>query len=306
MESNLSSAQFKRIAAFAKKLRIENKISENNGKPPLISGDVLETADFTFSEFTSKEKEGDSGSLYLAKKKTDKNVRYIVKHAYTDCACNEFMYYCVSEALGLRVPKVKLFNISKGEKRNYFKTETVAGIEYLNIIQEPRGFKDINKDKVSNWADYFGFNALYYILCEIDSFEIVIDENNILYKIDNAASFNLSFYWLDNIGFDFEHGGINIKETVYNQLMMTAEHSSYNSYSEKYNSVKEQYGEEAARYFLTPFERFAQINLEIFDDCINTLCYFYADMLGDFYKKFLKLRKEECVKFLNTIKKTCK
>ena len=116
-----SRAHSKRLAAFEKKERIKNKILENKNKPPQISDDILQTQEYIFSRFGEKANEGDSGSLFLAKQKADKTIRYIVKHEFTDCACNEFMYYHISKALGLSVPKVKLFNFSEGEKRNYFK-----------------------------------------------------------------------------------------------------------------------------------------------------------------------------------------
>ena len=302
MDFNLSDAHFKRLAAFSKKVRIDNKISENKNKPPLISGDVLQTKDFTFSKFGGSAKEGDSGALLLAKQKADKNIRYVVKHAYTDSACNEFMYYNIAKALGISVPKVKLFNISEGEKRNYFITETIAGIEYINITQDiRRNFEKINKDEILNWQDYFSFEALFCILCEDDSFEIVIADNRKLYKIDNTAAFNLNNYLLDNLGFDFQyHDSIDIRKTLYEQLMKLADYSQYDNYMIRYNYIAGKYGKETAKNYLMVFEKFAQINLDVFDDSINTLCYFYADILGDFYKRFLELRKQECIKFIRT------
>ena len=75
---------------YMMQLRMESKEKENQGKPPITSPDVVQTADFVFSRIPHQE--GDSGRLLLAKQKADRNNRYLVKHAYTDCACNEFIY----------------------------------------------------------------------------------------------------------------------------------------------------------------------------------------------------------------------
>lgn len=75
---------------YMMQLRMESKEQENQGKPPITSPDVVQTADFVFSQIPHQE--GDSGRLLLAKRKVDRNDRYLVKHAYTDCACNEFIY----------------------------------------------------------------------------------------------------------------------------------------------------------------------------------------------------------------------
>ena len=75
---------------YMMQLRMESKEKENQGKPPITSPDVVQTADFVFSRIPHQE--GDSGRLLLAKQKADRNKRYLVKHAYTDCACNVHLY----------------------------------------------------------------------------------------------------------------------------------------------------------------------------------------------------------------------
>lgn len=74
------------------RLRMESKKRENQGKPPIASPDVVETVDYMFSPFCPHEHDGDSGPLFLATQKSNRTVRYVIKHACTDCACNEFVY----------------------------------------------------------------------------------------------------------------------------------------------------------------------------------------------------------------------
>lgn len=115
--------------------RLAYKEKENANKPPLISNDVLETADFTFTKFMI-EREGDSGQLLLAKRKTDRSEQYLVKHAFTDCAANEFVYTKLVQAMGYHMPDAKLFRLSSGEKRPYFKTECIIGERFLSLIDD--------------------------------------------------------------------------------------------------------------------------------------------------------------------------
>ena len=56
---------------YMMQLRMESKKRENQGKPPIFSPDVVETADLVFSK--ALEHDGDSGKLLLAKRKADRN-----------------------------------------------------------------------------------------------------------------------------------------------------------------------------------------------------------------------------------------
>ncbi|EHL04836.1 hypothetical protein HMPREF0322_04511 [Desulfitobacterium hafniense DP7] len=61
---------------------MEDKAAENCAKTPLVSPDVLQTKDFVFSPIKPLDRIGDSGALFLAKLKTDRRKRYLVKHAF--------------------------------------------------------------------------------------------------------------------------------------------------------------------------------------------------------------------------------
>jgi len=116
-----------------KKFRMDNKAIENSGKPKLVSPDVVYTGDFVFAPIKTLNRIGDSGSLLLAKRKSSRSEQYLIKHAYCDCAFNEFAYSKLVQAMGYKMPDMVLFAISPGEKRDYFKTEYIIGAKYLNI-----------------------------------------------------------------------------------------------------------------------------------------------------------------------------
>ncbi|MDO4314904.1 MAG: hypothetical protein Q4C45_03940, partial [Oscillospiraceae bacterium] len=106
---------------YIQTLRIAAKEKENQSKPPITAPDMVQTADFVFSPLPYCG--NDSGQLLLAKRKTNRREQYLVKHAYSDCAANEFVYTKLAQAMGYRMPDAVLFQLSHGEKRPYFKTE---------------------------------------------------------------------------------------------------------------------------------------------------------------------------------------
>ena len=105
------------------------------------------TSDFTFEKFSNS---GDSGDLYLATNKYDCNDKYIIKHEYYDCACNEFMYSKIGNKMGIKIALVKLFVVNDKEKK--FKSDFVCGIKYFEDCNHVH-FDDIvkNKDNINNW-----------------------------------------------------------------------------------------------------------------------------------------------------------
>jgi hypothetical protein len=148
--------QIKMVQRVMRRLRLENKNIENAKKTPLKSVDVLNTEEFTFSSLTTKESAGDSGNLLLAKNKINMNEKYLIKHAYCDCAANEFIYTKLEQAMNVKMPDAKLFQISTNEKRNYFKTEYMQ----LSGFRNSRPTYDIIRNYAINWEEFFRFRAM--------------------------------------------------------------------------------------------------------------------------------------------------
>ena len=147
------------------RLRMETKEKENQNKPPLTSPDVVLTTDFVFSK--TLHNDGDSGQLLLAKRKSNRKDRYLVKHEYTDCACNEFVYTKLAQAMGYLMPNAILFQLAPDEKRSYFKTEYIIGERYLNVVDHTPNYA-IVRQKAKNWTHFFAFYGLYGLTGEKD------------------------------------------------------------------------------------------------------------------------------------------
>ena len=110
------------------------KKEENKNKNVPISDDILYISDFILERFPNS---GDSGDLYLATSKHNPKEKYILKHEYYDCACNEYMYSKVGNKMGIKIVPVKLFvlddreNITMGAK---IRDGKILGTPYLLVI----------------------------------------------------------------------------------------------------------------------------------------------------------------------------
>ena len=290
-----------RTAAIAmRSLRLQDKALENSTKPPLISNDVKETRDFVFSPIMPNDRVGDSGALLLAKKKNDRMDRYLVKHAFCDCAVNEFVYTKLALAMGLKMPEAVLFKISDGEKRKYFGTEYILGTRYLNLVIESPTYAEIREQAI-NWQDYFRFNALYDMFIECDSFETPLASDGNIYRVDTSASFPTSELLLSQAGLNVEIDGQNVKEAIKQRMLSHPFKNCWDYFSldeavEKYTT---RYGIECANLYMEPFSLVQDIPDDYVDGFLNTLCYFYPDFIGAYFKQFIGALQKKARELLN-------
>lgn len=285
---NMTGPELQRFQRFQQKLRMENKRQENQVKPPLYASDVKMTTDFTFASFTPFEQIGDSGHLLLAKCKSDRSQRYIIKHEYTDCAANEFVYTKLAQAMGFKMPNAVLFQISENEKRKHFKSEYILGTSFLDVVLKDPSYEQIRENAL-NWEDFFHFKAMFDMFLESDGFETPIAKDGYLYRIDTSASFNLPIYV-------FDFGGINQEFRCMNPKEYFVKYINQISYDDlwqciDFNSSLERliqtYDADGKRPYMETFSLIQDIHSDYIDDFLNTLCYFYPDFIGDYYKQFI-------------------
>lgn len=279
---------------FMMRLRMESKTKENQSKPPITSPDVVQTSDFTFSPFCPLGRTGDSGSLLLAKRKSDRKERYVVKHAYTDCACNEFVYAKLARAMGYTMPDVLLFQISAEEKRRYFKTEYIIGLQYLDLEIESPTFSEI-REKAANWKEYFSFLGMYAMFFESDSFETPLAKDGRIYRLDTTDAFPLSTWQLNDAGINISFDGKNPHDIRKRQLLSSDfSNALQRSWCDSYFESSLKKAQEGCKPFLEPFARLREIPSDYIDGFLNTLCYFYPDFIGDYFKLYLSALQKQC------------
>jgi len=234
---------------YITQLRKKDRDSDNHTKPPLESNDV------------------------------DAKRKYLVKHAYCDCAANEFIYTKLALAMGMKMPEVVLFQISDGEQRRCFTTEYIIGAKYLDLQIPDPTYQQIREHAV-NWQDYFRFLATYNMFLECDSLEMPLASDGYLYRVDTTSSFIICEHDLFSAGLNIEYDGMNIKEET-----------------RKYILNKEQFISWTDDRFDYAIQ---EIDAHYIDDILNTLCYFYPDFIGDYYKKFISKLQKRSLEYLKT------
>lgn len=243
--------------------------------------DILDAADFTFAPFMP-EREGDSGALQMATLKVDSRIQYIIKSATPELACNEFMYHKIASALGLYTQEVKLF-------RGILNCPYAAGIRY-----SPKAQKFICADAdIANRHDFYRFETLYVILNEEDSEEYYIDELNRVFKLDNAASFHINYYFA-GVAFSKKKLSAKTEHSLHSMLM----HTEYAKYNILHRIIIDKHGEEAGKVCMEMYERFAAFDETLLDAAYKTLDSIYPSWLSDYYCEFIQIRKAECERFV--------
>lgn len=292
--------QMQQINWIGRTLRLEEKVRENADKPPLVSPDVVETKDFVFSTFQPHESEGDSGALLIAKKKLDRNYRYVVKHEYTDCAANEYVYTKLAQAIDMKMPEAVLFRLSEGEKRKYWKTEYIIGSRYLPNATVPS--REEIKVVAKNPDDLYRFFAMERLCCEADGIEYLLSEDGYLYRIDTTASFILGDPFFFDAGVNMEFYGQPPKKRVMDYVSQIdyEAHLSVESFEKDLKYHVERYGNECKEIYLDTHRRIQEISTEYIDEFLNTLCYFYPDFIGDYFKSYITTMQKQSAKFLKS------
>jgi hypothetical protein len=307
----VSSSEIEKFHYILRQLRVRDKARENAGKDALCSGDVLNTGDFTFSKSALSARVGDSGDLLLAKRKTDSSERYLVKHAFTHCAVCEYVYSKLCGAMDVKTPQVKLFAISPGEKRKCFKTEYIMGAVYYGDADTNPSLEAMQKS--NNWHDYFRCRALEIMFDEVDGIEFILTADGYLYRVDTSEAFPVNRIYpamftpymdLAGINEDIDGSGQTLKEIVKNALMSDdlARFWHADILSNTYQRLRGEYGADAL-HFLEPLERIQSISGAYIDDFLNTLCYFYPDFIGDYFKRYISAAQSFSAQALLVLKR---
>ena len=284
-----------KIEKYQMRLRMESKAEENRAKPPLQSPDVAETAEFLFSR--SLPHRGDSGPLLLAKRKQNRAEQYLVKHAYTDCACNEFVYTKRAQAMGYSRPDVLLRRPSPPDKRPYFATEYLIAQRYLAVSDPDPSYAKI-WEQAENWSQYFSFQALYGITGEGDGLEILLAEDRKIYRVDTTGAFPVGNYYLDVAGITQEIGGARPSDRIQDRLLSMDFSKTLNVPAcTRLLEQCLQLDSASRPYFLEPFALLPEIPASYIDGFLNTLCYFYPDFIGDYFKRYLSALQEQCAAY---------
>lgn len=286
----------KRIIDFERKSFRELKETENKNRNVVISDDILYISNFTLEKFSNS---GDSGDLYLATNKRDHNEKYILKHEYYDCACNEYMYSKMGNKMGIKIAPVKLFVLDN--KQNQFKSDFVCGIRYLENCECVNfNYIEKNKNDINNWKDYFRMFCLELLFEEGDGIEVV-KYNNEIYRLDTTDAFTISDYYIHLLAYDYNNNGINVKEFTNKTILQLAKgNQDSRIYIWKYNIdyFKEKFGNKYLNYYLETYRLLEKVTDKDIEDWTNILTIFYPNIIGEYFKIYFNNLKLDVKKFL--------
>ncbi len=200
------------------------------------------------------------------------------------------------------MPDAKLFRLSSGEKRPYFKTEYIIGAKYLNVIDACPSFEKM-QSIAQNWREYFGFWALYSMFVEGDGMEVLLADDGYIYRVDTTDAFTCSNYYLDNAGIDRVIQGLNLNAVIKGMLLSQDFNRLWDNagFDADLQRCINLYGIESRDLYLKPFSQIQEVSDSYIDSFLNTLCYFYPDYIGDYYKLFIYALQSASAEFLSKI-----
>jgi hypothetical protein len=229
---------------------------------------------------------GDSGELEFATSKTAPDEQYIVKrgNTYPEMACNEFLYHKVTDALDMYTQNVRLIAGRKDYRRS-------AAIRYVPNARE-FSLKTSTED---NFRAFFEFEALYVILNESDSHEYFLDEQERLFKLDNAASFTV--HQTTIMLFD----GNPIGRFFIPDVNAPLNAVGYDWYGLIHKNISKKHGDKAVEAYLSVIQRFADFDETVLYEAYGDLEKHYPKALCYYYNDFFRIRKKTCRKYLGEI-----
>ena len=112
----------------------------------------------------------------------------------------------------------------------------------------------------------------------------------------------MSDHYLSFAGINEEINGIVPLESIKTIFLANnyEKHQTVDSFTASLERSENEYGSECVQPYLEPFSRIQEIPNEYIDSFLNTLCYFYPDFIGDYFKMFISGVQRMSREFLNT------
>lgn len=153
-----------------------------------------------------------------------------------------------------------------------------------------------------NWEEYFCFYGLYAMTGESDEVELPLADDGFIYRVDTTDAFPISNHDLDFAGVYKEVQGFAPNEWI-RQSLQTRDMSHVVSFSNCnlcLDFCREKDAQVCEPLFLEPFRKIQEISDAYIDGFLDTLCYFYPDYLGDFFKRYIAALKQQAAEYIKT------
>lgn len=254
---------------------------------------TLESADFSFSSFGEL---GDSGSLLLGMH-SPTGRQYIVKHAFPECACNEFMYYVIGTFLGDHLPQTYLIHISEKDHRKCFLPRYLVCSRYLTNTRKVSSMNEIknNPNMLKQWIVSEAIGAM---LSEDDGTEYLVADNAELYRIDTVETFCLSMLLIPLLSLNADAAGLNLGMEMMEKQLKHWRNIKTAYFHEVLSAVNKSVGKDCADVFCEPFRRVLALTDERMKPAYAALKRTYPECLAKYYEAYLHELKAKSKDFL--------
>ncbi len=128
-----------------------------------------------------------------------------------------------------------------------------------------------------------------------DGVEILLADDDRIYRVDTTDAFPISNFQLDAAGIHQNINGLNPQQ-VMKEKMLSSDLSQVLNFSwcDAHLASCLKICPDSLPYFLDPFARIQDIQSDYIDDFLNTLCYFYPDFIGDYFKRYISALQKQC------------
>ncbi|MCC8097746.1 MAG: hypothetical protein LIO44_04155, partial [Eubacterium sp.] len=269
---------------------------------------------------------GDSGKLLVSERKSAADKTYLpkllIKHSFTNDACNEFMASRMASLLGVPAAKVYLVSCPDWEKQG-FVTRYICGIEYIEGL---RNLTENEKHSIDGGVFLAKAYALAALLRQSDGISAgvsdISDTGKAYYTYDLVETFSLNSFRTD-ILLGRSLSSKNLESQIFGSIGRTLEGINMENFiiePLKWNWVAvlkitgENYIEEKWNAFIEPVRRLCYVSDEAVEALVNAVCKFYgsskkvsrftlhnlkaADVLRVYYSVYIERIRDLCIELL--------
>ena len=128
------------------------------------------------------------------------------------------------------------------------------------------------REQAKNWEHYFAFYGLYSLTGEGDGVEILLADDDRIYRVDTTDAFPISNFQLDAAGIHQTIRGLNPQQVMKENLLSSdLSHVLDSSWCDVHLARCLKICPDSLPYFLGPFARIQEIGDDYIDDFLNTI-----------------------------------
>ena len=137
---------------------------------------------------------------------------------------------------------------------------------------------------------------------EADGMEAPLADDGFIYRVDTTDAFPISNWDLDYAGVYQDVQGFTPNELIKQRLQDRDLNNavSFDSCDFCLELCWKKDTQACEKFFLEPFRKIQEISDAYIDGFLHTLCFFYPDYVGDFFKRYIAALKQQSAEYIKT------